>query len=191
ITNILPQRNTVSKEENSLSTSVVTGRTRQGIVSADTKDQESVFEKVPYLIQRKLYAGKGGRGVGKSPDPMYLATVSCTACHKDKDLSVNPMACNVCHEKGFDKTMAEQKKYIKGILKTLSELLKESQRHGVPKSIINEARYNYDLVENDGSLGVHNIKYTKDLINHSIQHMKDSIADQRNSINHVIKGNNG
>ena len=152
--------------------SVVTSRTRQGVVSVDTEDQESVFEKVPYLLQRKLYAGKGGRGVEKSPDPMYLATVNCTACHKSRDMSVHPLACNVCHEKGFDKTMAEQKEYITGMLSSLSKLFIESQESGVSKSLIEEAMYNYDLIVKDGSFGVHNIKYVKDLIDHSMQSLK-------------------
>lgn len=172
IANILPERNAGSRDENSSMASVITSRTRQEVVSVDTKDQESVFAKVPYLIQRKLYAGKGGRGVEKSPDPMYLATVNCTACHKNRDLSVHPLACNVCHEKGFDKTMAEQKEYITGMLSSLSKLLIESQESGVSKSLIEEAMYNYDLIVKDGSFGVHNIKYVKDLIGHSIQSLK-------------------
>ena len=164
ITNILPERNDGS--------AVVTSRTRQGVVSVDKKDQESVFEKVPYLIQRKLYAGKGGVGIEGSPDPMYLATVNCIACHKDKDMSVHPLSCNVCHEKGFDKTMAEQKEYIARLLSILSELLKKPPKKGLSKTLIDEAHYNYNLVVNDGSFGVHNIKYVKDLINYSIQSLK-------------------
>ncbi len=172
IINILPERNVDPGDESSLDSSVVTSKTRLGVVSVDTKSRESVFEKVPYLIQRNLYAGRGGSGIVGSPDPMYLATVSCAACHKDKDLGVHPMACNVCHEKGFDKTMAEQKEYITGMLNSLSKLLLESQACGVSNSLIEEARYNYELVVNDGSFGVHNIKYVKDLIDHSIQSLK-------------------
>ncbi|GAF84669.1 unnamed protein product [marine sediment metagenome] len=172
ITNILPERNAVSRDENSSMASVVTGRTGREVVSVDTKNQESVFGEVPYLIQRELYAGKGGSGIGESADPMYLATVNCTACHKNRDLSVHPLACNVCHEKGFDKTMAEQKEYITGMLSSLAKLLIESQESGVSKSLIEEAMYNYDLIVKDGSFGVHNIKYVKDLIDHSMQSLK-------------------
>ena len=87
-------------------------------------------------------------------------------------MSVHPFACNVCHEKGFDKTMAEQKEYITGMLSSLAKLLIESQESGVSKSLIEEAMYNYDLIVKDGSFGVHNIKYVKDLINYSIQNLK-------------------
>ncbi len=164
IANILPKRNAGS--------AVVASKTRQGVVSINTKGQESVFEKVPYLTQRKLYAGKGGIGIGESPDPMYLATVNCIACHKNRDMSVHPMTCNVCHKKGFHKTMAEQQEYITGLLTSLSELLVESQKREVSKSLIDEARYNYDLITSDGSFGVHNIKYVKDLLGHSIQSLQ-------------------
>jgi hypothetical protein len=164
IANILPERNAGS--------AVVASKTRQGVVSINTKGQESVFEKVPYLTQRKLYAGKGGIGIGESPDPMYLATVNCIACHKNRDMSVHPMTCNVCHKKGFHKTMAEQQEYITGLLTSLSELLVESQKREVSKSLIDEARYNYDLITSDGSFGVHNIKYVKDLLGHSIQSLQ-------------------
>jgi hypothetical protein len=172
IANILPERDSVSGDENSFMATVVAGRTRHGVGSVDMKDQESVFEKVPYLIQRGLYAGYGGRGAEKSPDPMYLATVNCIACHKSRDMSVHPMTCNVCHKKGFHKTMAEQQEYITGLLASLSELLVESQKRGVSKSLIDEARYNYDLITSDGSFGVHNIKYVKDLLGHSIQSLQ-------------------
>lgn len=133
-----------------------------------TKAEGYVFDDEPYLFQKRVYKGIHGRGVEESPDPMYLATVNCIACHKDKDLSVDPMICNTCHEKGFDKTMAEQKEYTTRMLKELSVLLTESQKQGVPKYLIDEARYNYDMIVRDGSSGVHNIKYVKDLITHSI-----------------------
>ena len=172
IANILPLRDSVTWNENSPSESGDTSRTIRKVVSADTKDQEPIFGKVPYINQREVYAGKGGIGVVESPDPMYLATVNCVACHKTEDMGVHPMTCNVCHEKGFHKTMAEQKEYITGLLSLLSELLENPPKKGVPGALIDEARYNYNLVTDDGSFGVHNIKYVKDLINYSIQSLK-------------------
>ena len=143
----------------------------QGNVAVINRE-ESIFEKDAFCLQRKIYAGDGGMGVERSPDPMYLATVNCIACHRDKSLDVDPVVCNTCHEKGFDKTMAEQKEYISGMLNSLSKLLKESEERGVSESLIEEARYNYELITDDRSFGVHNIKYIKDLINHSMQQLK-------------------
>ncbi len=48
----------------------------------------------------------------------------------------------------------------------------ESQKQGVPEALIDGSRYNYNLIVKDGSYGVHNIKYVKDLINHSIQRLE-------------------
>ena len=178
--NILSMRDIDNNGKDFTKVSGMTSGAESGDVSVKTKDEEYVFEKEPYSLQREVYAGGGGWGVEKSPDPMYLATVNCTACHKparigtggDKDLAVDPMICNTCHEKGFDKTMAEQKEYITRMLNSLSDLLTESQSQGVPESLIDGSRYNYDLIVKDGSYGVHNIKYVKDLINHSIQRLE-------------------
>lgn len=171
ISHILPERRAVSRDKHSLRYLGTQRRAKQKAASVDTEEQESVFEKVPYLIQRRLYAGKGGIGIEKSPDPMYLALVNCTACHNNRDLSVHPLSCNVCHEKGFDKIMAEQKEYIKNRLRALLELIENSSKRGVPDTLIDEARHNYNFIIKDGSFGVHNIKYVKDLINYSSERL--------------------
>lgn len=172
INDISPARDINIRDKYLKKVSKMAEGTESGDVSVETKDGGYVFEKEPYSLQREVYSGNGGRGVGENPDPMYLATVNCTACHKDKDMAVDPMICNTCHEKGFDKTMVEQKEYITSTLNSLSDLLTESQKQGVPESLINDARYNYDLIVKDGSYGVHNIKYIKDLINYSMQRLE-------------------
>ena len=174
LTNILPLRDSVTGNEDSPSAPGATSRPLRKVVSVDTEDQDSVFDKEPYLIQREVYAGKGGVGIVGSPDPMYLATVNCIACHKNRDMSVHPMSCNVCHEKGFNKTMAEQMEYITGLLHSLSGLLENPPEKDVSSALIDEARHNYNLVVNDGSFGVHNIKYVKDLMNYSIQNLESN-----------------
>ncbi len=172
IANILPLRDSVTGNEDSPSAPGANSRPLRKVVSVDTKDQDSVFDKEPYLIQREVYAGKGGVGIVESPDPMYLAIVNCIACHKNRDMSVHPMTCNVCHKKGFHKTMAEQKEYITSLLYILSGLLEKPPEKDISSTLINEARHNYDLVVTDGSFGVHNIKYVNDLMNYSIQSLQ-------------------
>lgn len=136
--------------------------------SDNTKWGDTIFKDKPYLLQKEIYRGIRGKGPEGSPDPMYLATVRCIACHKDRNLTVDPDICNTCHEKGFDKTMMEQREFVVRKLKELSGLITESRRNGIPKYLIDEAIYNYNLIVSDGSYGVHNIKYVKDLIEHCI-----------------------
>ncbi len=171
VNNVLSTRDIDVRDKYFESASINTNDALQENVAIIDKE-ESIFEKESFDSQRKIYAGNGGVGVEKSPDPMYLATVNCIACHRDKNLGVDPMVCNTCHVKGFDKTMAEQKEYITGMLSSLADILIESQERGVSKSLIEEASYNYDLITNDRSFGVHNIKYIKNLINYSIQQLQ-------------------
>ena len=168
ISRIVPTRDAAVQDKYLKRIKSVDKDTEPGVKASNLKDGVRVFEDEPYLLQKEIYRGAGGIGVGETPDPMYLATVNCTACHKDKNLSVSPSICNTCHEKGFDKTMAEQKEYVTNMLNALSELLEKSQKQGIPKQLIDEARHNYDIIETDGSYGAHNIKYVKDLFTYSI-----------------------
>ncbi len=171
VNNILPTRDFDARDKHFEGASKKAKGNEQGNVAV-LNIEESIFEKDAFYLQRKIYAGDGGMGVERSPDPMYLATVNCIACHREKNLDVDPKVCNSCHEKGFDKTMVEQKEYITGMLSSLSRLLIESRERGVSKSLIKEARFNYELITDDRSFGVHNIKYIKDLINYSMQQLQ-------------------
>ncbi|MDR4506295.1 MAG: NapC/NirT family cytochrome c [Candidatus Scalindua sp.] len=136
-----------------------------------------IFDTVPYRVQKEIYKGFGGKGITGIPDPMFLAAVNCIACHRDKGLVVEPAICNTCHERGFDTIMKEQKVFVSRMVKTLSELIKESRKQGVPNELTDTAAYNYELIMKDGSYGVHNIKYIKDLIAFSINCLKEKMSD--------------
>ncbi|GJQ60229.1 MAG: hypothetical protein SCALA701_30300 [Candidatus Scalindua sp.] len=142
------------------------------------QSEEGLFDTVPFRVQSEIYRGVGGRGVKGLPDPMFLATVNCIACHTDNnDLKVVPTVCNSCHERGFEKILQEQKELVSRMVKTLSDLIKESRDQGIPDEQIDTATYNYELIMKDGSYGVHNIKYIKDLIAFSIDHLQENIND--------------
>lgn len=126
-------------------------------------------------VQNLIMMGQGGKGVKGEPDPMYLATLNCSACHKDKQASTSaaPEVCNNCHKKGFDKILSEQMHFITSGMRLLKTLLVKAKRqHNVMDPIIQEAEVNYNLIRKDGSLGAHNIKYMKDLLNYSIKNVK-------------------
>lgn len=127
-------------------------------------------------VQNMIMAGMGGVGIEGKPDPMYFATLNCSACHKDKQLYTNVAkeVCNNCHEKGFDKILLEQQRFVTSQMRLLRNLLIKSRKHRTidTNHLIQEAARNYHLIREDGSLGVHNIKYIKDILDHSIANLK-------------------
>ena len=160
-----------------------------GWVKANDKiygDNNTELVDVEYKIQNLIMMGLGGMGIKGEPDPMYLATLNCSACHKDKQLYTNlPVrgtqtgvaseVCNNCHNRGFDKMLSEQIHFVTSKMRLLRTLLVKAKRfhnsntHAVSQqTIIHEAEVNYNLIKSDGSFGVHNIKYVKDLLDYSI-----------------------
>jgi hypothetical protein len=135
-----------------------------------------------FKIQSLIMQGAGGFGVQGTPDPMYLATVNCTACHTDKQLKtrIKPSVCGNCHPMKFNKIVSEQKRFVTSQMRLLKTLLTKAKKH-VKKgthSIIHEAEANYQLITEDGSKGVHNIKYVKDLLSYSISNLQNTIKKQ-------------
>ncbi|MCF6158291.1 MAG: hypothetical protein E3K32_06920 [wastewater metagenome] len=135
-------------------------------------------------VQNLIMMGEGGKGITGKPDPMYLATLDCSACHKDKQFSthVTPEVCTNCHTKGFDKVLSEQMHFIASRMQMLKTLLiKEKRQNSAGNSILWEAEANYNLIREDGSLGAHNIKYIKDLLHYSIKNVKHISKERQNS----------
>jgi len=159
-------------------------------------------------VQRQMTRGEGGRGVNGTPDPMFLATVSCTGCHKssldkrgDTDMpalnrpfaplqgrsgsgptpgpyeGVDPMVCNNCHEKDFEKIYKEHKDMVTSQMEVLEKLLRVAGETGRAEAVETmEARHNYEFIASEGSVGVHNIKYTKELLELSIRQLGESMG---------------
>jgi len=162
-TSCTPCHNTIEHTQNKGSDSVLSNM------------QTLSFDTSRYKTQRMIMAGTGGMGIDDEPDPMYLATLNCSACHKDKFLSkVDPKVCNNCHKNGFDRILYEQMHFVKKKMQELKSLRKKMRRHSHNKEnkSVKEAETNYHLIKEDGSLGVHNIKYTKDLLEYSISNLK-------------------
>lgn len=130
-------------------------------------------------VQKLIMMGMGGVGIKGEPDPMYLATLHCSACHAEKQqyASVEPRVCNNCHGKGFDRILAEQVRFVTTQMRLLKHLLTKAKRHQHPDTnqAIHEAETNYNLVKEDGSIGAHNIKYVKYLLDYSITHVRQTV----------------
>lgn len=137
-----------------------------------------------YKVQEQIMKGMGGMGIEGEPDPMYIATLNCSACHKGKQryTNVDPMVCNNCHEKGFDRILTEQMRFVTSQMRLLGNLLtKAKKRHDVnARQVIHEADTNYNLIRADGSLGAHNIKYVKYLLDYSVTNLKQIVKNSGN-----------
>jgi nitrate/TMAO reductase-like tetraheme cytochrome c subunit len=139
-----------------------------------------------HSLQEGVYIGTGGRGVEPIPDPMFLSGVACFGCHRAKPvrdpsgqisivLETDPEACVSCHGPGFDELMLRWQASIKKYLSELKERLTrlEERLDGLDSAspqaegLYELARQNIELVERDGSLGVHNIHYVNELLQRS------------------------
>lgn len=153
----------------------------------DAREEDSTLRPADtdYNVQNLIMMGMGGVGVKGEPDPMYLATLNCSACHKDKLFAnVKFQVCNDCHGRGFDKILFEQKHYVSFNLQLLKTLLIKAKTYQNVNTdhIIREAEANYNLIKKDGSFGVHNIRYVKDLLNYNIVQLKQVISQNSNII---------
>lgn len=147
------------------------------LVSGDDSSQYPVA--TGQKVQELIMMGMGGVGIKGEPDPMYLATLHCSACHKDNQrfAYIEPKVCNNCHEKGFDTILVEQMRFVTSRMRLLQGLLtKAKRRHkDTASQVIDEAEVNYHLIREDGSNGAHNIKYIKYLLDYSITNLRQTI----------------
>ncbi|HHT9136376.1 MAG TPA: hypothetical protein ACFYEK_03935 [Candidatus Wunengus sp. YC60] len=149
------------------------------LCSENQRSDQLLTPAADYNVQNMIMMGVGGVGVKCEPDPMYLATLNCSACHKDKQryANVTSETCNNCHEKGFDKILSEQMCFITSEMRLLKNLLTKAKGHHIINTnrVINEAQTNFNLIKEDGSLGVHNIKYVKALLYYSITNLRQIV----------------
>jgi nitrate/TMAO reductase-like tetraheme cytochrome c subunit len=145
-----------------------------------------------HAAQKELFMGTGGTGTEQMPDPMFLVRVSCTGCHishkgdqlKGTSAFASPAACVSCHGGNYGQILEDWKKIIgQGLSQIVPALnraeaeLKTTSKKGEAylrgKSLIAEARENIDLVR-EGK-GVHNIKYSIQLLQVADQKLKEGM----------------
>ncbi|MCF6147900.1 MAG: hypothetical protein E3K37_04495 [Candidatus Kuenenia sp.] len=161
-------------------TIVHTSIKKNGLVLSNI--QNLTFDLSLYKTQYMIMAGTGGKGIAEEPDPMFIATLNCSACHKNELLSkVEPTVCNNCHDKGFDKILSEQMSFVSKRMRLLKVLLKKAKKPPLTETnpFVTEAESNYYFIKEDGSNGAHNVKYVKDLLEYSI--MKLTLILQKNT----------
>ncbi|MDD4890805.1 MAG: hypothetical protein PHU85_12855 [Phycisphaerae bacterium] len=162
--------------------------TRHGLevqaVGVEQFDCNSCHHK-QHNIQRETYryvvAKPTSQPEGMPITPMFLAHVDCNGCHvQDKPVSTKPIpgqtvatasakACDNCHKPGLgEQTVPLWQKNIKAmhgaadaLAKSLADRPTSSAR---ARQLLADARHLLDTVRLDGSWGVHNPRYSEQLI---------------------------
>jgi len=136
--------------------------------------------KIGHSIQEEIYMGLGGSGVPPIPDPMFLGNVHCVGCHVKKSLirgTEGPIysratkeACVNCHGKGYDNLLSMWQSSVRNYLKRLKEEMGFLERIApfseskIVYEYLRGAEENVEIIEKDGSLGAHNIRYSMALL---------------------------
>lgn len=178
-----PDMHTIHIEKHKVACTSCHGSLTHGWITSDNPVYGDDSSQHPvatgHKVQELIMMGMGGVGIKGEPDPMYLATLHCSACHKDNQwfAYIEPKVCNNCHEKGFDKILAEQMRFITSRMRLLQGLLTRAKRRhkDTASQVIDEAEVNYHLIREDGSNGAHNIKYIKYLLDYSITNLRKTI----------------
>jgi nitrate/TMAO reductase-like tetraheme cytochrome c subunit len=127
----------------------------------------------PHDVPRQVFAGIGAVGVANRPSRMFQTRVACEACHTGRTGPAGTVAavdCLYCHGAAFDGMLERWQSAVKAQLERVRPQLADLDRRlGQDKtspawSLVEEARRNVDLVDQDGSLGVHNIAYVLDAL---------------------------
>lgn len=144
-----------------------------------------VFDLAAHTSDPAAHMADGSPAVS----PMFLAHVDCAGCHiKKRPVSVKPdsgatvaaaaaEACDKCHKPGLGgKMIPLWQKTTHDLYDRLSADLKAAQDEpGVPPDVMQETKRLLDLVRVDGSWGVHNPRYTQQLL----EEARDRLAAAR------------
>ncbi len=138
----------------------------------------------PHAVSSGIYQGLGGREVEDDPSVMFRARVTCTGCHRPPfpdaptpppgtTWAADPLACIDCHGPGFDGMADHWQAEIrattaqtKAALEVLAAAIDEAGKEAPPASreAYAAAAHNLGLVLLDRSDGVHNLTYTRALL---------------------------
>lgn len=116
------------------------------------------------------------------PDPMFLSGVICAGCHQSRTsvaTVTQPQACITCHGPGYDRLMRQWQHAVSQKLSELREQLAQlEQQSSQTAQLYEEAKKNIKLIEEDRSLGVHNIHYVSALLRRSSENIARIRASQ-------------
>ncbi len=147
----------------------------------------STFYGPHYGTQGTLFQGIGGAEIGvgyPEPGSSTHTQVACTDCHMHEYADgegghtgkVPLAACTSCHEGATDFNINGKQTEVEDLMQQLKDKMValgvyDEQGHPVPGTYPLtqvQAVYNYETIFADGSLGVHNPAYIKQLLTNSI-----------------------
>ncbi len=144
--------------------------TRDACLSCHHSQEEVDCVKC-HQIQSQFYEGTVKLSEAILPDIMYDSDVECKDCHEDEDQVIsNEYArnCSNCHDEEYDDLTEEWQEQtntkISAIKNSLSEL-DYNTINEINRQIIESVEYGIEKIENDKSMGVHNIELITDLLN--------------------------
>lgn len=147
--------------------------------------------KDQHNVQRSTYfnlgVGPHAANEANPVSPMFMAHVDCTGCHiKPRSLDARPdsgatvlaadaSACNKCHQEGYgEKMIPLWQKATHTLHDAIDADLKAAIAAGVPESSLTNAQTILTRVRTDGSWGVHNPRYTQQLLDQAKREINEA-----------------
>jgi nitrate/TMAO reductase-like tetraheme cytochrome c subunit len=170
-------------------------RHAKGDLTKPTPTDCSACHQTPHRYQRLLAAGEEREGVPAIPDPMFKARTNCLGCHVEEGLNhkgqkvmkASSKTCVRCHNKDYEQMFGLWKREVSGELERTVSLEKEAvealarykpqidqEKLNKASAMLRTGRENLDLVRFGN--GIHNAKYSIELLDSAMTNFKDMIA---------------
>ena len=143
-----------------------------------------------HLGQKEMWEGIAAKEVLEEPAIM-LGEVDCSECHLEENDYLPPskgQVCVDCHDDSYADMLKDWQREVKRksftlrtILDELAQRMKDIKAAGtevpdyeVARDLFDKASYNANMIEHDGSKGVHNFDYSISILNASLQWARES-----------------
>ena len=120
--------------------------------------------------QVHIYDGTIGFSDTIQPDIMYDSDIECKDCHEDDDQIISKeyaRNCSNCHDEEYDDLIEEWQEQTTAKISVIKNTLSNLVYYDLDKASrqkINLIRYGIEKIENDKSLGAHNIELITGLL---------------------------
>ncbi len=142
---------------------------RESCLSCHHSQEETGCVKC-HQIQTHLYDGTIEISEAIQPDIMYDSDVECKDCHEDEDQTITKAYarnCSNCHDEEYDGLIEEWQEQTRLKISVINNSLSNIIYYDLDKASrqkIDSIRYGIEKIENDKSLGVHNIELITNLL---------------------------